>query len=397
MLANHAIETQPCDKKMTTIFRPKNQQDVQELFKTASKIATAISVYGSAEPDGIKLELAALNRILEIDAANLVATVEPGLQMAELNVKLHEHGLRFVPAENPFYRGKTVGEFFYEGCSNISSLKYGPAKHFLMGSDIVLPTGQLLKTGGKTVKNVTGYDLTRFFNAPFANLGVTVKFLLKLLPRAETRKAFVAYFQNTLKLFAFIDQMRQAKIVPAYLVWVDPYTQSLSNNTKQDSIHMVFGELDGIEEDVGEQWAKTSAILNKLPAETQEDLTLVTGEMLKWQHVFAPAKDYALTDELKFRYTDQAAFLQAFYALKENKMAVGLFGQIAEGKLNVYFGDRTIPDLADVVEILSVALQSGGYSSGKYYRLSGLALTDSMLAVEKTLKKMIDPADVLKG
>jgi glycolate oxidase len=173
---------------------PQSIEELQHVFRTSSDTGRPIYVYRKSNHDGLTIDLAKLDKIIEIDAANLVATVGPGVKLGKLAERLAEQGLRFIPADTPFYHDTTVGQLFYQGCSNLSSLKYGYTKHFLMGSEIVLPTGEVLKAGGKTVKNVTGYDFTRFFNAPYTDYGVTAKFLLKLLPLPETRKNIGATF-----------------------------------------------------------------------------------------------------------------------------------------------------------------------------------------------------------
>src|SRR5208283_862840 len=219
---------------------PVDAHDIQKIIRDAVKKKNSISVYASTAQSDVGLSLTKMNRILEIDSANLVAVVEPGLRLGDLAKALNTEGLRFIPAETPFYHEKSVGEFFYEGCSNISSLKYGAAKHFLMGTEIVLPDGQMMKTGGKTVKNVTGYDMTRFMNAPFACFGVTVKFILKLLPAAEAKQTVAAGFDETETVRGFISELKQAKIVPSYLLWIDPRTQALMDGKGNAFYQLVF-------------------------------------------------------------------------------------------------------------------------------------------------------------
>jgi glycolate oxidase len=198
-------------KADSNLLNPRNAAEVQTLFKKAFKENIPVYVYRQAAEGGAAVSLLGLDKIIEIDAANLVATVEPGVELGSLNSALREQGLRFVPADNVFYQKKILGEFIYEGCSNLLSTKYGITKHFLMGSALVLPNGEMLNTGGKTVKNVTGYDFTRFFNGSYANLGVAVKYLLKLLPLPETRKNITVKVKDTAAAISIIKEMRQMK------------------------------------------------------------------------------------------------------------------------------------------------------------------------------------------
>ena len=249
--------------KAPELVCPVDAAGVQKAVREAAVKKHSLSVYASGTQADISMSLAKMNRILEIDPANLVAEVEPGLRLGDLAKALNKEGLRFMPAETPFYHKKSVGEFYYEGCSNISSLKYGAAKHFLMGTEIVLPDGRLMKTGGKTVKNVTGYDMTRFMNAPFAGFGITVKFILKLLPMAEARQPLAAVFDRTETVGDFIGGLRQAKIVPSYLLWIDPRTQALMNGKGKAVDQLIFLELDGISEEVSRQYDTVMSLLAK--------------------------------------------------------------------------------------------------------------------------------------
>ena len=163
-------------------FSASSVEEIGRLFTWAAAQNRSLYVYQQPKADGIQFKFDQLNQIEEIDAANLVATVQAGVKLGALTKQLADQGLRFVPGVPCYYQNLTLGQLFQQGFSNLMSLKYGPAKHFMMGSSVVLPTGEVLKTGGKTVKNVTGYDNTRFLNGPQTSFGITASYTLKLLP-----------------------------------------------------------------------------------------------------------------------------------------------------------------------------------------------------------------------
>ncbi|MDR3590671.1 MAG: FAD-binding oxidoreductase [Negativicutes bacterium] len=375
-----------------------NILEVQAAMQLAAKEGRQLYAYRSPVQDGIKLELSNLNRILEIDTANLIATVDPGVKINQLNAALLEKGLRFIPGDNPFFGEKTVGQFYHEGCSNVASSKYGFAKHFLMGSEIVVPNGELLKTGGKTVKNVTGYDFTRFMNGPYSDFGVTVKFLLKLSPRPEMKKKVGIEFPGFDGLCGFVDALREMRIVPAYLFWIDAKTRLMAGAENGSPNHLAVLELDGVSAEVDEQWGRVRLVLQSV-RDASFDETGASVNLSDWRELFSPTHGFSLTDEFKFHSEDQRHFIERFYTVTQNrKIRAGLFGQIGVGKLHVYFDQNDIGKAQDLIqEIIGLAKEAGGYVSGKYSRLSGQFQTTPLVLLEQEMKKKFDPARIFGG
>jgi glycolate oxidase len=377
---------------------PGSSEEVQRLLGEAAASASSVSVYSRNTQSDIGISFSRMNRTLEIDSANLVAVVEPGLKLGDLASALKNEGLRFMPSETPFYHGKSIGEFYYEGCSNISSLKYGSAKHFLMGTEIVLADGQLMKTGGKTVKNVTGYDMTRFMNSPFANLGVTVKYLLKLLPAVPAKKQITAAFDSSAKVSGFIGSLRQAGIVPSYLVWADPRALLLAESKGSSSDHLVLLELDGIKEEVSRQYGSVSSLIAECGSELSGAMRGSISKDRRWKELFTPLRGYSLTDEIKIKRTDEFGFIDKFHSLAEARgVRAGLFGQIGEGKINIYFEELSPAAREFINYLISIVTAEGGYSSGRYNRLLGQCPDGPLTRTELKLKKLFDPKDILKG
>ena len=372
---------------------PQSIEELQHVLRTASDTGNPLSVYREGKPEGVSVDLSKLDEILEIDAANLVATVRPGVKLATLADRLAKQGLRFLPADTPFYHDKTVGQLFYEGCSNLSSLKYGSGKHFLMGSEVLLPSGELLKTGGKTVKNVTGYDFTRFFNAPYTDYGITVTFLLKLLPLPETRKGLAITFTDVEKLLAFVQELKEIHVVPAYLLWVDSNVQAVFQNNLQGQLVML--EFDGLQEEAEEQHYSATILSTKHGGTIRESYEGVGQMPAKWGEIYRFTDKYVLTDEYKMPFTRQEEFIKTFYEIAKNRgIKAGLFGQVSEGKLNIAFAAPR-PDDALIEAATAAVKQSGGISSGKYDRLSGKPPSGVMAELEQRAKIAFDPKQIL--
>ena len=368
-----------------------NVEDVQTVFRQAGLDNTAVYVYREAKPRGISLDLSAMNHILEIDCDNLVAVVEPGVTLAGLADALGEKGLRFIPADTVYYRHQTVGEWVYSGCPSILAWKYGAGKFSLMGADFVLPTGELLKTGGKTVKNVTGYDLTRFLTGAYADMGVGVRFLLKLLPLPKSRVKFSALFAGVPEVLSFVEKLRQQPGIPAYVLWADDIVCGRFNNSPKGS-HCLVCEFEGVQEEVSAVAAQVQTYLKQCGAREVRECNS-EDECEFFDGLFKAGPGLVLTDEYKIPYNRQTEFIANAYKIFHNHHIVGgLFGQLGEGKIHLMFPTFGPEEKVAITELTTLAEQVGGVSSGKYQRL----YTGSKLGrLEQSVKDSFDPKHLL--
>lgn len=360
--------------------------ELQQLFQTATAEGTPVYVYRQGE--GIQVDLREMNRIVEIDKDNLVATVEPGVKLKDLAEELQRHGLRFVPAELVGLEEQTVGEWVYTGCANPLAWKYGGGKFFVMGGEFVLPDGRLLVTGGKTVKNVTGYDFVRFLNGAYADFAVGVKFLLKLLPQAAATCCLELQLPTLAKTLAFVEELRQRPAAPAGLFWLDEAVQrqvALGDGQK------LWLRFDGVQEEVAEQaaWAR-EAVCEKQGQVLGESAGLPALSAFSWGQAFL------LTDEYKVPFPQVGSFLtKALQAGHELGLQPGFFGQLGEGKLHLVLPSGA-PIPAELVRQLQcLAREFGGASSGKFERLYGIVEQGPLTVIEQQMKKRFDPRGVL--
>src|SRR5512142_2326964 len=133
---------------------------------------------------GLVLSLERMNRILEISEEDFIAVVEPGVVTGELQRAVEGRGL-FYPPDPASNRFCTLGGNVAECAGGLRAVKYGVTRDYVLGLELVLPTGALISTGARTVKSVAGYDLTRLIIGSEGTLGVVTKIMLKLLPLPE--------------------------------------------------------------------------------------------------------------------------------------------------------------------------------------------------------------------
>ena len=219
---------------------------------------------------GIVLLMTKMNKILEIDPTNLTATAEPGVVVVELNKAVEKFGLLYPPDPGTLTTA-TMGGTVAENSGGLRGLKYGVSKHYIMGLEIVLADGRILNTGGKNVKDVAGYDLTKLFTGSEGTLGVVTKIMVKLVPAPEARKSMLATFSNLDDAGKAITNIIGSKIIPATLEIMDNATI----RTVEDYAHVglpvdaeavLLIEVDGIQEVVDKEAASVEKALKNANA-----------------------------------------------------------------------------------------------------------------------------------
>ena len=367
-----------------------SSEELQNFFRRAQKEKIPTYLYQQSGKQGVTLDLQKWNRLTELDMDNLIATVEPGLLLGDLQKKLNEKGLRFVPADTPCYWNLSIGEWVYRGCPNISSWKYGSGKHCLMGGDYVFPNGDLSPTGGKTVKNVTGYDLIRFFAGGYATLAVGTRFVLKLMPLPASTKRFCVSFPSVDDMYAAITLLQRRPVWPTWLMWFDEITQQLFFD-HQPVPNMVMFEIDGGATETETHGAQIAELLQQSGGKT----VALEEELPDFSFMEQDDSKLVLIDEFKIPVTSVLEFIiKATASIKKNGIQGGLFGQVADGKINLYCAKHSSTERKLIEEMQNIAQTLNGAATGKYARLFGEPTPGKLHEVELALKHKLDPMNI---
>ena len=163
---------------------------------------------------GISLCLDRMTRIIELDERNMMVTAEAGVRTIDLYNHCAARGL-FYPPDPASWKFSTIGGNVAENAGGMRAVKYGVTTNYVMGLDVVLADGTILKTGGKAIKNVTGYDLKSLFTGSEGTLGIITRVLLRLIPMPKKRGTLQIMFHSLDDGCATIHQMLQAGVVPA--------------------------------------------------------------------------------------------------------------------------------------------------------------------------------------
>src|SRR6202012_2280101 len=173
--------------------------------------------------DGIVLCLVKMDKILELDRANLTMLVETGGKTQAVSDAANAAGL-FYPPDPGSMKISTIGGNVAENSGGLRGLKYGVTRNYVMGLEIVLPDGEILWTGNKCVKDVAGYSLKDLFIGSEGTLGVITKILLKLIPKPAAKKTMVATFAQMDHAAEAVSAIIAAQIIPCTLEFLDRMT-----------------------------------------------------------------------------------------------------------------------------------------------------------------------------
>ena len=213
------------------VVRPSSAEEVAAVLRLASETGTPVTARGSgtglsgaANPsaDGILVSFERMNAVVEIDTDNHVAVVQPGVTLAELEERTKEVGLVYpvYPGELSSSLGGNVGT----NAGGMRAVKYGVTRHHVLGLEAVLPTGEVIRTGGKYVKASTGYDLTQLIVGSEGTLALVTEAVLKLQPRMANQATVLAPFPDLASVARAVPKVVGSGIGPLILEYIDALT-----------------------------------------------------------------------------------------------------------------------------------------------------------------------------
>ncbi|RLC65901.1 MAG: FAD-binding oxidoreductase [Chloroflexi bacterium] len=257
------------------VVKPASADEISQIMRLANRERVPVTPRGAgsglscgAVPvyGGIVLSVERMNRILEIDQENMVVVVEPGVVTNDINEAVEEYGL--------FYAGYPmsvelcfVGGNVAENAGGGRAIKYGVTGRYVLGLEVVLPTGEIVHVGGKRVKDVTGYDLLHLMVGSEGTLGIFTQITLRLLPRPTARSVLLIPFPNVKTAIAAVPRvMTRGRIVPTSVEFMDQRSiQAAYDYTGERLPHpdvgaMLLIEIDGTNEE--QVQANTNSIID---------------------------------------------------------------------------------------------------------------------------------------
>jgi glycolate oxidase len=212
----------------------------------------ALSIHG-----GVGLALDRMDRIVDIDERNLQVTVEPGVITQVLQDAVAAKGLYYPP--DPSSKGScTIGGNLAENAGGPRAVKYGVTRDFVLNLEVVLPNGAVIWTGANTLKNSTGYDLTRLLVGSEGTLGIITRAVLRLVPLPKATRLMLVPFASAIKACEAVSAVFRAGIIPSALefmerdaiAWTMRFTDGLPAQLSTDPEAYLLVEVDGNHDDV---------------------------------------------------------------------------------------------------------------------------------------------------
>jgi glycolate oxidase len=254
------------EKKADVVVLPTGTEEVSRILKLANRERIPVTPRGSAtglsgmctpERGGIVMAMSKMNKILEVSPEDRLAVVEPGVITNDLQIAAEAAGV-FYPPDPASQTICQIGGNVATNAGGPRCVKYGVTRDYLLGLEAVLPSGEVIKTGGRPIKNVTGYDVTRLLCGSEGTLAVFTKIIVKLIAKPEARRTLLVAFRSIDDASTTVSRIMAAGIVPRALELMDQhYIQNCEKIYKlglpMDAAAMLIIEVDGFLETVDRQ------------------------------------------------------------------------------------------------------------------------------------------------
>src|SRR5436190_5244314 len=211
------------------VVTPANAQEIAVVARLCHEQRVPLVVRGAgtgytggAVPTGggVLISMERFNRIVELDETNLLAIVEPNVITGDLQRAVEKVGL-FYPPDPASLEMSSIGGNVAECAGGPRAFKYGTTKRYILGLEAVLPTGEVIETGSKAVKNVVGYDLTQLLVGSEGTLAIITRITVRLVPKPQANATMLATFTGVRSAVDAVSELIRRRVVPAALELID--------------------------------------------------------------------------------------------------------------------------------------------------------------------------------
>jgi glycolate oxidase len=408
------------------VVRPRTADDVAAIVNAARDTGTPLTARGSGtgmcgacipRADGILISFELMNRILEIDLANHVAVVEPGVTLQQLDEATAAHGLVYpvFPGENSASLGGNVAT----NAGGLRAIKYGVTRHQVLGLEAVLGTGEIIRTGGRFVKATSGYDLTQLIIGSEGTLAFVTEAILKLYPRPAHAATLLAPFRTLDEITAAVPTIVRSGIDPLILEYIDLVSMSgiltnagldlgIPQDIKEAALAYLIVVLENRDKGRLETDIESAAeLVSELGALDVYVLPAVAGTKLieARERAFWAAKEAGANDivDMVVPRSEIGPYMAKVSDIAQTtgSWIVGC-GHVGDGNvhLSVFQADAEVRDRV-LRDIFAAGAAVGGAVSGEHgigteKRKYLLELEDpAKLALQRRIKEAFDPAGIL--
>ena len=369
---------------------------------------------------GIALSLARMNRIKEISFPDAVAIVEPGVITGDLQAKAREQKL-FYPPDPASLHNCSIGGNVATNAGGPRCLKYGVTRHYIIGLEVVLANGDILRTGGRVHKNKTGFDLIGLFVGSEGMLGIVTEITVRLLPLPPARSTMSISFAAMSEAAATVQKIFAAGFLPSSLEIADHFTleaarhDAAAGHVPAGNAHLLV-DLDGHEETVRAEMTKLRELVS---TRNPTALEIATNEA-DCEKLWALRREFSnslratgltkLNEDVvvpRGRLVDLIDFAESLSA--KSGFPIACFGHAGDGNIHVnimadrYNRDATVREKVEhaLDELLAQVLAWGGVITGEHgiglakKRWWPEATSDVSRELHQSLKRTLDPNHIL--
>ncbi len=401
--------------EVSAILRLANRERIPVVTRGSG---TGLSGGSLPVPGCIVLCTVRMNRILEMDEANLTLLVEPGITTLQVAEAAAAVGL-FYPPDPGSMKISTIGGNVAENSGGLRGLKYGITRNYVMGLTVVLPDGEVMVTGNKCVKDVAGYSLKDLFVGSEGTLGILTAVLLKLIPKPASKKTIVATYGAMDAAAQTVSDIIAAKIIPCTLEFLDRTTIRCVEDFAKvglptDCEALLLMESDGHPAQVEEEATRMVEIARRngcrdvrIAKDDNEANQLAAARRSAFS-ALARLSPTTILEDATVPRSELARMVRFVDAIaRKYKLRIGTFGHMGDGNLHPTFltDERNHEEMHRVEEafheIFDEAIRLGGTITGEH----GVGVAkkgflpkfagDAQMRVMRELRKVLDPHGIL--
>ena len=367
---------------------------------------------------GIILDLSHMNHILKVSIEDRLAVVQPGVVYADLEKALTPYGF-FFPPDPASGKVSTLGGNVSTNAGGVKGAKYGTTRDYVLALQVVLPDGRIMRTGSRTMKSVSGYDLTRLFVGSEGTLGVVTEITLKINPRPTAASTALATFDTLEDAGRAVSQIMYSGIIPSVLEILGRHTlEAINQNTDLNLPEvdaMLLAETDGYtHEETDFQIKKVMEVFSKnnprevKEAKSEQEAVELWKARKSAYAVLARIKTHFVLEDVTVPMGKVADLLKGIEEIsRKHGIQIATFGHAGDGNLHPQIlYDGYDPEQVRRMEgasadLFKLAISLGGTLTGEHgiglSKASYMTLEHDPVAMDvmRSLKRLFDPNNIL--
>lgn len=404
------------------LVRPASTEEVSGVLKIANEYRVPVfpvggrtGLAGGCIPTrpGIVLSLERMNKI-EVDEKNLMAVAEAGATLRDLIRAAESAGLFFPP--HPGDEGAQIGGLIATNAGGVRAVKYGVMRNYVRGLEVVLPTGDVLRVGGKLLKNNTGYDIMQLFIGSEGTLCVITKAVIRLFPKSRCMVTLIVPFSSRLDALRAVPEMLKSGVIPLAIEYVQLREITMAAEHIGEKWPVIKGSAQLIIVLDGMRWEEVALSCEEVAriCESHNALDVLVADSQREQdrilkirsNMYTALKPYVV--DILDVTVPPASLGDLMDALDGIAAKYGVYlpvyGHAGDGNLHIHImRDAGSMELVEKLrhEIYMAAIELGGVITGEHgvgkIRLKSMrmALSDKHVEIMRSIKKMLDPNNIL--